>query len=293
MNTNSLNIKLKEFLGDNVKRILMFLLFPQRNQFLLFNYTNRAKKNRVNLNYWLEAHNLGDELSPIIVNYMLSLRGICADKEVNGIKHLYAVGSVLTAGIQDCTVWGSGVLTSLKTNRLKNRKFDVRAVRGPLTRVVLMDYGQVVPEVYGDPAILLPLIYPRPKNIIKKYKHGLIMHKSQILDYPKNENILVIDIQTDNYRGFIDKLLSVEKIISSSLHGVILAESYGIPAILLKPQYDFFKYYDYYYSTNRYSFVIAETIEDAILLDPMGLPNNLEELREGLIKSFPYDLYEE
>lgn len=289
MQTNKLNLWIKKWFGEGIKKCLIIFLWPQRNQFLLFNYTNRAKKDKVNLDYWDESDNLGDTLAPVIVEYMLSLKNISPDKTVSGRKHLYAVGSILTAGIQDCTVWGSGVLNTVISYRLKNRIFDIRAVRGPFTRAVLQDYGYACPAVYGDPAIFLPKIYT-PGKVEKKKRFGLIMHMDQLQEIPEGD-ILNIDISTANFHEFVDDLNSVETVISSSLHGIILAESYGISAILLKPQKDFLKYYDWYYSTGRYSFPIANSIQDAIKMKPAPLPD-LSPLREGLLQTFPYDLYE-
>lgn len=77
------------------------------------------------------------------------------------------------------------------------------------------------------------------------------------------KDIVRLNICTDVYQGFIDQLTSVRILSSSSMHGIILAESYGIPAILLKPQIDILKYYDYYYSTKRFEFHVAETLDVA------------------------------
>lgn len=290
MNTNKFNLWFKSIVGNKTKEFLISLLFPMRNQYMLFNVTNRAKPNRVNLNYWCESNNLGDTLTPIIVNYMLSLRGINPNKAVSRRKHLYAVGSVLTAGIQDCTVWGSGVLNSTITNRLRGRHLDIRSVRGPFTRVILQDYGYDCPPVYGDPAIFMTEIYKPQDQIKKKYKYGVVMHKDQKYDVTDSD-VLMIDICTADYKLFIDQILSVEKVISSSLHGIILAESYGVPAVLLQPKVDILKYYDWYYSTKRYTFPIAQTIEEAKVMTPVDLPN-LEPIRKKLKEVFPYDLYE-
>lgn len=292
MNTNKLNLKIKEVLGECPKKILMKFLFPFRNRFMLFNVTNFAKKDRVNLDYWLESDNLGDTLTPVIVNYMLSKKNIEADKKVHGIKHLFAVGSVITAGIQDGTIWGSGILNARLGYRLMGRKLDIRSVRGPFTRTYLADYGFDAPAVYGDPAIFMPEIYTPSVKIEKKHKYGVVMHKDQVIPVKDRDDLIVIDICTSNYKDFVHKLLSCEKIISSSLHGIILAESYGIPAVLLKPKVDFLKYDDWYYSTNRYNYLVAKTIEEGMSMEPSVLPTNLDELRKGLEKVFPYDLYE-
>lgn len=291
MRTDRFNIWLKSILGESLKKILLKLLFPMRNQFILFNVSNRAKNNKVNLDYWSESDNLGDTLAPVIVNYLLDLKGIDGNRQVSKRKHLYAVGSVLTAGIQDSTVWGSGVLNTVISYRLRNRSFDIRAVRGPFTRAVLLDYGYECPAVYGDPAIFMPKIF-EPSSCEKKYKFGLVMHMDQIKKDIPNGDILKIDICTSDYQKFVNELNSVEVVISSSLHGIILAESYGVKAILLKPTKDFVKYFDWYYSTGRYSFPIAETINDAMNIEPLPVPD-LDNLRKGLIDAFPYDLYED
>ena len=113
---------------------------------------------------------MGDYLSPVIVNHMLQSYGLRQDVIVERTRHLYAVGSILAHGYQNATVWGSGLLNgNTKKARLylHMQKLDIRAVRGPLTREVLIRNGKKVPEVYGDPAIIMPDIY-NPSSIRKK-----------------------------------------------------------------------------------------------------------------------------
>ena len=72
----------------------------------------------------------------------------------------------------------------------------------------------------------------------------------------------------------ISEIVESEKIISSSLHGIILAETYKVPALLLlekgKSQ---FKYEDYYFSTGRYNITLSHTLEEAWYLKAMPLPD--------------------
>lgn len=140
---------------------------------------------------------------------MLGLKKIKPDARIDGKKHLYAIGSVLTAGIQDATVWGSGVLNAKLTYRLEKRKLDVRAVRGPVTRAILMDYGYSVPKVYGDPAIIMPEIY-KAVPLKNRKKYGLITHKDYILNEKYEENkIARLNICTDDYQDFLNQLVNV------------------------------------------------------------------------------------
>jgi len=293
MRTDKGNLLIKKILSDNIKFILSKALHPFRNGFILYNISNRAQKGKVNLNYWDEAYNLGDTLSPIVVQYMLDKKGLDYSAKSNLRIHLYAIGSILTAGIQDCTVWGSGIISPSLLYRVKNRKLDIRAVRGPLTHYLLEDCGYVVPPVYGDPAILMPYIYC-PSGIAKKWKYGLVLHKDDDLSRVQRSikgNMKILNIKTDNFSEFIDELCSVKLVISSSLHGIILAESYGIPAIWIKPTKDYsFKFVDWYYSTERFKFPICNSIEEALNSEPPELPG-LNEMRKRLMSVFPYDLF--
>lgn len=280
-------------LDSPIKRIMVYLLKPIANKFILLNLRKKAVPNSVNVNYW-DGENLGDAISPVVVEHMLKLKGISTTTKVKGIKHLFAIGSVITAGVQDCTVWGSGVLYTTLGYRIKNRDLDIRSVRGPMTRVVLMEYGYNVPEIYGDPAVIMPEVY-LPDNIVKKYKYGIVAHKngSKYISNPDqlDGSYCFIDIKTKDYKKFIDDLLSVEYVISSSLHGIILAEAYGIPAILVQPDFSLFKYYDWYCGTGRAEFPIIKSLNEVATEKFLPVPE-LSTIRENVKKAFPYDLYE-
>ena len=290
---------IKQKMGDTLKFFLIYFLFPYRNNFILLDVFRKARNNKVNLNYVNLVNNLGDSISPIICNYMLNQKNMDINVDICGKKHLYAIGSVLTSGIQDCTVWGSGVLNARVLYRLKNRKFDIRAIRGPVTREILHDFGyHNVPDVYGDPAILLPEIITPIENCLPSKKYGIVFHfyeaadKAKYLNSSTSKNIelKLIDIGISDVQEFVNQITSVKIVISQSLHGIIIAESYGIPAILLKPNRSFIKYLDWYYSTGRLIFPIAESVEQALSLEPPPLPN-LSEMRLALKNSFPFDIF--
>jgi pyruvyltransferase len=273
--------------------------FFRRNRIILNKGKYKSRKNRVNLHWWRVKsgkENLGDYLSSVVCEYAASLRGKSFDDSVRSTKHLYAVGSIITAGFQNAAIWGSGLITepvSVKEKLILSkvlRTLDIRAVRGPKTREYLIKAGHNCPEKYGDPAILLPLIYT-PKKLSRKKKYAVVLHHETKLFHEEN-----INIETTDYKAFSDELCNSEKVISSSLHGIILAEAYGIPAVLLNDtpaKKSMFKFDDYYFSTKRFEYPVAESIEEALKTKPPPLPANLEEMQKDLLELFPYDLWDE
>ena len=251
----------------------------------------RADTRRVNLEYWNFNENLGDLLAPVVTQWMLRRMGLELTREAVHPCHLMTVGSILGLGIFDTVIWGSGVNTFGHVGRVAQqstyRRLDIRAVRGPLTAQVLRENGYTCPQIYGDPAILLPMIYPgrRPE---KRRKYVVIDHYMK----QKATGDDMLSIRTGDYRTFLDKILEAEVVYSSSLHGIILAESYGVPAVFIRQgmEGELLKYYDWYFATGRYEVRSAVSLVEAKETEPMKLPE-LSELREGLLQSFPYDLW--
>lgn len=278
-----------------IARIFKFLF---RNR-----YSRNGEKlpnNRVHLEYYRDATNLGDLLSPVIYEYMLKKGGLTVDSPAAKKKptHITALGSLLGGkGDFDTTVWGSGLMRFSAVKHISRKKLfqklDVRSVRGPVTAAALEDCGISCPKVYGDPAILMPLIYtPAPKE---RKGTVLITHYLTPADeYRDLEGITFLNIQTADYKTFIDTVASAEKVISSSLHGIILAETYGTPAVFMKKGMEsvLLKFYDWYYSTGRYSVTVASDLQEALATEAMPLPR-LKEMQTAIMEAFPYDLWQQ
>ena len=265
----------------------MLLAVLARDRIILTDRAAKAVPTDVNLHWWRipgQKQNVGDMLSVVVTDYMRSQLGLT--EKAGKKSHLYTIGSIIDGGYQDAVVWGSGLLRGDKRYWWRClRKLDVRCVRGPQTRKTLLDNGYACPEVYGDPAILMPLIYPAKKSE-KTYPCLVIPHYSFT-----TEAVYILSPMTADWRMFVDQILKAELVVSSSLHGIILAEAYGIPAILLNDHdMNLFKYKDYYYSTGRYEFPVARTVEEAMTMTPAALPD-LKSLQQGLINSFPKDLW--
>ena len=226
---------------------------------------NAAFNDQVIIAYWSNfkntTNNWGDVVNPFIIEKLSGKKVI----HVNSIfnirnKPVYSViGSILQhstlSRINKLIIWGSGVISNEKNLVYQNA--DIYAVRGPLTRERLVQSGYKCPEVYGDPVLLFPILYPKKTN--KKYKLGIIPH---YVDYDNkllsklrsDKEILIISVNSE-ITSFVDQVLSCEMIASSSLHGLILADSYNIPSIWIKLSDKIiggdFKFQDYFLSVGR------------------------------------------
>ncbi len=200
-------------------------------------------------------HNIGDALNPILFEKLFNKKVINFSEILNiGIPPVYAfIGSILdNTKVNNLIVAGAGFKNP--TSKVKILPKRVVASRGPLTRKKLIDLGLNVPLNFGDPAILLPKFY-NPK-IKKKYKLGIIPHyvdkyETSIQKWCSSDEIKEIDVFSD-YKTFVDDIKACEFTISSSLHGVILSHSYGIPSVWVKYSDKIlggnFKFNDYYQS---------------------------------------------
>lgn len=178
------------------------------------------------------------------------------------LRNIVAIGSILcNIPNRNSIVWGSGIGNDKFDLKLRTRPQKILAVRGPLTRAWLLKRGIPCPEVYGDPALILPFVYSPQKRHQKKI--GLIPH---LEDWDQNRE-LIRTLETEDVRvvhmgnyscwtDIIDEITSCDVICSSSLHGLIVAEAYKIPAIWIKFKekkagWDF-KYYDFYAAVGRH-----------------------------------------
>lgn len=158
--------------------------------------------------FWGVGTNVGDTLTPVILEYFTKHKAEWVSSLDD--NKLLMCGSILEFAKPGDTVLGAG---HYKKNPVNLNGVNVLALRGRLS-------GEA--PVYGDPAILLPLIY---KPVVKKTKkRGFIPH----LWDQKNYNDY-IDVNLP-WREFVDAVVACESIVSTSLHGKIIADAYNIPA---------------------------------------------------------------
>jgi hypothetical protein len=137
--------------------------------------------------------------------------------------------------------------------RPRDTTIDVRATRGPISHRLLGDIAR--PPVYGDPVWLLERFY-RP-SVTKHWDVGVIIHladladrafeahpKPQMLRYrtdtPDGLSIRLLNTVTQRsaaaLRARVDDIMACRRIVSTSLHGLVIAEAYGIPCMYFAPR---------------------------------------------------------
>lgn len=162
--------------------------------------------------------NLGDVLTPII---MAGLGRAVAWTQRNRADVL-AIGSVIRFARPGQCVWGSGAMWA---HDRPSPKAEYLAVRGPLTGEVVRKAGGDDPGVYGDPALLLPLVHSAPVKQV--HELGVVPH--YVDNAPVGPWVTISPLSADPL-SVVDRIRSCKAIVSSSLHGIIVAHAYGIPA---------------------------------------------------------------
>jgi len=142
---------------------------------------------------------------------------------------LVGIGSIIQwYEVANAQIWGSGLIESYGS--IHNA--DFLAVRGIITQRRILELGYKAPLVLGDPALLLPLIYS--PEIKSQYELGVIphfRHYDEAVNMFKGTDVPVIDLRSDDIELVTRTILSCKKIVSSSLHGLIVPHSYGIQAV--------------------------------------------------------------
>lgn len=258
-------------------------------------FEKKPQKDKLYLSYDKHRNNLGDIMSPLVASFISGKEVIRVSKRQSRKReHYLMIGSIVQRCTTHSIIWGSGFISAEST--CPEIPKEVLAVRGPLTREKFLSMGIDCPEVYGDPALLFPEIHPMGDRQAK-FELGIIPHYLDKNDkwlreeFLKDSRIKVIDIQNKNVIAAVDEILDCKRIISSSLHGLIIPDAYGIPSVWIefsKPlEGSGFKFQDYFASVSRNQrnpvdirkYNSLESIQD--LFEPYRISIDLERLKNS------------
>jgi pyruvyltransferase len=222
------------------------------------------------------VENWGDKLNPYLIA-ALSGKYVFHQSQVYSCcvpaVHWVIGSSLGRINSRKSVIWGAGFLFTDEGIPVKPRA--IHAVRGYWSQKKLMEQDIIQHDVpVGDPALLMPLLYYPGQEPV--HEIGIIPHFRE-RDVPLVQALRtvpeckVIDV-CGGLEEFCHELLSCRLILSSSLHGLIAAHAYGIPAMWLRlsdrPRGDGFKFYDYLSSVGLESAypTNAETVADILKL---------------------------
>lgn len=195
--------------------------------------------------FWWDGHpNFGDDMTP----WLLPRYGLVPLYREPRDAQLVGVGSLLEFLPEDFSgsIWGTGLIRPESRSLPRAR---VLAVRGPFTADLI---GATGVRAFGDPGILVARHLPRPA---RRHRIGVVPHGHH-RSHPglagaiasAGDGIHIVDVH-QSAASAAREIASCEAIVTTSLHGLITADAYGIPAVwtTLEPPLDGgdFKFRDY------------------------------------------------
>jgi len=193
-------------------------------------------------------------------------------------------------------VWGTGFIES---GSPRKSRFHYHAIRGKHSAGRLQ--GPAI-ETFGDPGLLADVLWPELKKTPKRYRVGLVPHYEDRTN-PKVQALAnglasctIIDV-FDDVTEVLRQIASCECVLSSSLHGLIVADAFGVPnawiKLSAKVRGDDFKFRDYYSIYGLDDRVVPLRVDQVTqeklnqLMEDYNRPE-LEAIKRRLIEAFPF-----
>jgi pyruvyltransferase len=219
--------------------------------------------------------NFGDSLNPILMHLLTGAKITHTDFDQD-IPRMSAIGTILQDFSKgELDVWGTGLdVTLTRSAPLSNHfapsltgiDYKIHAVRGMTTNSVLKAAGIHTNDIYGDPAILLKKMLKTYIGEQKNGKIGIVCHLSELASYddsgiPKPEIkryqfdsddiMLISTIVKPEPMAILEKIKQIAScsyILSTSLHGLIIADIFETPCAQISDEnltHDNYSIYDY------------------------------------------------
>ena len=194
-----------------------------------------------------KSKNWGDMFGPVLIEKITGKKvsTFIGKDSPKGTAYLVC-GSNLIRANTNTEVWGAGFISEdHKTDGIPQR---VHCVRGPKSDEY--NIGK-----YGDPGLLAAELFP-PTTPKSQYRLGVIHHyRASYRPLPDmDDEVLEVDMAS-GIQEAIDRINLCDCVASESLHGLIIADSLGIPStwIPTRPSFEahWFKFYDYFESVGR------------------------------------------
>ncbi|MHA6344177.1 polysaccharide pyruvyl transferase family protein [Roseivivax sp. CAU 1761] len=258
------------------------------------------------LHWWDRQPNFGDALSARVTAHAAGRPVVHAAPKA---ADLFAVGSILQIVRRTHQgprpdgsrpwIWGSGAMRPIRLDFLPHVR--VAALRGPITESLL----GVEAQAYGDPGLLIAEALGAAPE--RQDRVGLVPHMAHVGSealralVAREPRLHLIDV-----RGAVEtvcrEIAACAHVVSSSLHGLVVADAYGVASTWLDPRgihrSPRLKFYDYAAGIER---VMPRpiTLEDLparlprLPQGPLPHADGVAAAKAGLMAAFPAELRQE
>lgn len=290
------------FRATNLKRLLVDqILWIRGLKKSYFTRRSNASKAPLKLFWWQETQNniinFGDEITREIIQKTIGYQSLLTPVdqcEVIGAGSLLEIVAHRNP-VNTISVWGSGYIGARGDSDDKQSGLLFYAVRGEKTRERIGGDSSVA---LGDPGLLANIVYPKAAYVTNKI--GIVVHYADrdlpIADKIRQDPRFIIISPLKSAEEVAKLITSCKFVFSSSLHGLIFADSYGVPNVHAKLSDRLtggtYKFEDYYSATHReYKAAdINKLFDDGyvqqLIVDYRPI-QGLRALQRGLIRAFP------
>lgn len=220
-------------------------------------------------------NNIGDSINPLIIENIIGYKvqyaewNECDTSGIgSGLRRFFMPQKDVFASregfrkrltglitFRPCQIWSAGFIRYSEEKEIPLRRhLRIASVRGELSRKRIEEIlGKKIECTLGDAGLLASELIKEKTN--KKYKLGIIAHQREIGEkewddlHDSTAGSILLDVTADPMET-LRKMSECECIVSSSLHGLIFADSFGIPnqRVVLTDRLagDGFKFDDYY-----------------------------------------------
>lgn len=247
------------------------------------------------LHWWKAVPNFGDAINPLIVGHMARR---VVEHAGPRKADLFAIGSMMQvvkrtqkeareSGEKLC-VWGTGLLNPIFGHDFLDN-VDVALLRGPVTAALLkLEHKQ-----FGDPGLLVDTVLPfegSRKDRIGIVPHYTLMEDAALLAFVASDPAYLLIDPRDDAAEVCLQIASCAHVFASSLHGLIVADAYGVRNTWIEPQgQSWLKYHDYAASIGRRDMRAPCSYAQvkAVKSEPIDYGDGIEAARAALCDTFP------
>jgi hypothetical protein len=256
--------------------------------------TSAVLSTPLQLHWWKAEPNFGDAINPLVVSHMA---GRVVEHQGPRKADMFAIGSMLQVVKRahkeprekgPVVVWGTGLLNPVFGHDFLDN-VDLALVRGPVTAALLKREL----KRFGDPGLLINEVLPFEGT--RTDRIGIVPHYTMLEDealaafIASDPAYLLIDPRGDAAKVCL-QIASCAHVFASSLHGLIVADAYGVPNCWIAPRgQSWLKYLDYAASVGRSDMAAPMSYADAKghTPAPISYAAGIAAARAALHDSFP------